>query len=294
MGAAPCWLALGAPADFRPRPPHTGASSSRAFTGPARSPTWKNAGEEGADDHAAPSAPVRTGLLRHGKRAGAGPGVLDMPSPAAQALPSRPGLGLRLPTARARRRGLLGGRKSLGSPGRGRRATPASRLPAIPHRHPRLLPQGGGDPGALSLRAPIPRPGRGSGTLGPPQPPLPLPQRAPANLQAPPRRHKPDWPRPSRFYWLPGRPLNATWLSPRQQGPPPPGRRGSAQGRGRHFSTRPNRKRERRPSERAAGGDWPPCGSRVPPPRSPLAVLKSRGSGEDLGCSVLPFYREMS
>lgn len=236
MGAAPCWLGLGEPADFRPRPPHTGASCFSGLHGAGKIPHLekKYAGGEGADEHTAPSAPESTGLLRHGKRAGAGPGVLGLPSPAAQALPSRPGLGLPLPTGRAQRRGLLGGREGLGSPGRGRRTTPASRLPAFPHRRPRLLPQGGGDPGALSLRAPIPRPGRGSGTPGPPRP---LPQRAPVNLQAPPRRHKTRLAPPPLFYWLPGRPINATWLSPRQQGPPPPERRGSAQGRGRHFST---------------------------------------------------------
>ena len=76
MGAAPCLLGLGAPADFRPRPTHTGASCFSGLHGAGKIPHLekKYAGGGGADEHTAPSAPERTGLLRHGKRAGAGPG----------------------------------------------------------------------------------------------------------------------------------------------------------------------------------------------------------------------------
>lgn len=94
MGAAPpCWLGLGAPSRLPTTANTQELHASRAFTGPADPPPGKRntRAAKGQDEHSAPSAPERTGLLRHGRGRG-----LNLGSWACQARPLR-----RFPLARA-------------------------------------------------------------------------------------------------------------------------------------------------------------------------------------------------
>lgn len=150
----------------------------------------------------------------------------------------------------------------------------------------------------LSLRAPIPRPGADPGTPGTPRDPAtprplrPLPQRAPANLQAPAAAAtRLGWPRPSALLLAAGATAQhylavskATW--PASAAAPRLRAR-----RGKHFSADQTGKGERRPSERAAGGLASLRRQSSTAEVVPL-VFKSRGSGKVLKHFSLAVYKK--
>ena len=212
------------------------------LSGPARPPTWKRNTEaekgRAATQHPRPrSEPPCSGT---GSGWELGPGSWVFQAWSAKALPSPPGLDFHSQTGAPGRGASWAGPRASGPPDKaGQR--PPSRVPPpslITARSSSRL--GREEPGARSLGAPTPRPPRNPDPRALATPATPAPSPNARLLTCEPRLGNTGRarPRPSSFYWLRG-------MSPRQQGPPPPGRRGSAQGRGRHFSTRPNRKRER-------------------------------------------------
>lgn len=264
--------------------------ASRAFTGPARSHLEKKyAGGEGADEHWHPrprSEP--TGLLCSParKRAGAGPGVLGLLSPAARRFPlarasvsHRPPGGLGGGAFWAEEGPRVSGTRLAGDP------LPASPPPSSIAA--RGSSQGGGDPGALSSeprshdQAADPGP---QGPQGPRRPAAPAnpSQRAPGTC-APPRRHKtPGWPRPQSSIaggdrsTLPGC-LQGNMARLRRAPP-------RLRAREREAFLNPTKQEKGASAKRKSSGRGlaSPCGSRVPPPRSSPQYLKAevwKGSG---------------
>lgn len=211
--------------------------------GPARPPTWKRNTEaekgRAATQHPRPrSEPPCSGMVSGWEL---GPGSWAFQAWSAKALPSPPGLDFHSPPGAPGRGASWAGPRASGPPDKaGQR--PPSRVPPPSLITARSSSRSGrGEPEARSLGAPTPQPGRGPRTprpSRPPRPPQPYPNARLLTCEPRLGSTGPGRPRPSSFYWLLG-------MSPRQQGPPPHGRRGSAQGRGRHFSTLPYRKRER-------------------------------------------------
>lgn len=171
--------------------------ASRAFTGPARSPTWKRntraAKGRMNTRHPRPrSEPACSGTEEGGGWAW-GPGP---------AKPGRSGASLspgpRSPTAHragsaAGPPGREGGSRVSGTRLAGDPCLASPRPPPLPPAAPppgRRRPWGSESPSPDPTTRPRIRDPRDPRTPATPRPLRPLPQRAPANLQAPPRRHK--------------------------------------------------------------------------------------------------------
>lgn len=136
-------------------------------------------------------------------------------------------------------------------------------------------------PDGRSQCPPRPKLSARPGTPKAPAPPAPLPHAA--SLTCEPRRCRagPSWPRPSRLLLAVGAAAQPHSLSPRQQGPPSPGRKAPAQGTGRHFSNLTG------PEKGASAFVWP---VEFPPARSaPPAIVKLGVSEPGRACSTLLF-----